>query len=307
MVAFELGRLHVARRAAREWRGSGHLPLYAASLVAGIGIAVGAYSAADQMSFIPAATPSEVLSPVVRFSLAQELGEAARVVTHGIAGTLEAEALPANPEPAALVITVDAAPPAPVAVVDVAPAAPVAAIPLAPPQAETAPALVVPAAPVVPEVVVPEPVAPAPTNFYVPAVAQGPMTNLEQRLFDGLNAERVAAGLAPYTYDPALSTIARTRSQQMVDQGYFGHKDPYGYSMYVELLAHFGFTSYAWAGENLAVNNYGEFESPERAVVSLMKSPTHKSNILQTLFTRVGIGEVTHADGRKFYSMIFLG
>lgn len=133
------------------------------------------------------------------------------------------------------------------------------------------------------------------------------MTNLEQRLFNGINAERQAAGLAPYTYDSGLSIVARTRSQQMVDQGYFGHTDPYGYSMYVELLAYFGYTSYAWAGENLAMNNYSNSESPERALVSLMNSPSHRANILDTKFSRVGIGEVTHPDGRKFYTMIFLG
>ena len=76
--------------------------------------------------------------------------------------------------------------------------------------------------------------------------------------------------------------------------------------MYVELLAHFGYTSYAWAGENLALNNYGVGESPERAVAALMKSPTHKANILAGDFFRIGVGELTTADGRHFYAMIFL-
>jgi uncharacterized protein YkwD len=76
--------------------------------------------------------------------------------------------------------------------------------------------------------------------------------------------------------------------------------------MYVELLAHFGYTSYAWAGENLALNNFSDSESPERAVALLMTSPTHKANILDTAFTRVGVGEVTHPDGRRIYTMIFL-
>ena len=48
-------------------------------------------------------------------------------------------------------------------------------------------------------------------------------------------------------------------------------------------------------------------ESPERAVVSLMNSPSHRANILDTDFYRVGIGEFTTADGRHFYAMIFLG
>jgi uncharacterized protein YkwD len=92
----------------------------------------------------------------------------------------------------------------------------------------------------------------------------------------------------------------------MADQGYFGHVDPYGYSMYTELLQKFGYR-YAWAGENLALNNYNVSESPERAIISLMKSPTHAANILGSAFSRIGIGEVTTADGRHIYAMIFLG
>jgi uncharacterized protein YkwD len=165
-------------------------------------------------------------------------------------------------------------------------------------------------APPTPTPVPPTPTpTPAPTkpNFHVPPVPNGPMTDMEQRLFNDLNAERAAAGLPAYRYDPTLSVIARTRSQQMVDQGYFGHTDPHGYSMYVELLAHFGIGTYAWAGENLAVNNFGVHESPERAVVALMNSASHRANILADVFDRVGIGLVTHQDGRKFYTMIFLG
>ncbi len=82
---------------------------------------------------------------------------------------------------------------------------------------------------------------------------------------------------------------------------------PYGYSMYVELLEYFGIHWYAWAGENLAMNNYSAAESPERAMTALMNSATHRRNILATEFNKLGVGLVTLPDGRKFYSMIFLG
>ena len=127
---------------------------------------------------------------------------------------------------------------------------------------------------------------------------------MESRLLAGINAERSAAGLAPYTSDGSLITVARTRSQQMVDQGYFGHADANGQYMYTALLDYYGI-GYAWAGENLAMNNYGAAESPDRALISLMNSPTHRANILAGDFTRIGIGVVLHSDGRWFYSMIF--
>jgi len=177
--------------------------------------------------------------------------------------------------------------------------APVATAPAAPAAPATAPVAETPAAAP----------ASAPTrpDFYLPAAPGGGPTELEQRLLSSINSERAAAGLAPYTLEAGLSQIARTRVRQLADQNYFGHTDPYGYSMYVELLAHFGYTSYAWAGENLALNNYGIEESPERAVAALMKSPTHRANLLAGDFFRIGIGELTTPDGRHFYAMIFLG
>ncbi len=93
----------------------------------------------------------------------------------------------------------------------------------------------------------------------------------------------------------------------MTDQGYFSHVDPYGYSMYTALLKYFGYTSYAWAGENLAMNNYGAAEASERSLATLMNSPTHRANILASDFSRVGVGEVTTSDGRHIFTMIFLG
>lgn len=229
-----------------------------------------------------------------------------------IAAAAEAEAAAAIAPPTQPQSVAQVAPVRPPVAPAVAPAAPPA------PVADSAPvAPVVPPAPIAPpappvETAPPPPPAPEPTgvhakpNFYLPSVSQGGMTDLESRLLAGINAERAAAGLAPYSHVQGLATVARTRSQQMADQGYFAHRDPYGYSMYVELLAHFGYGSYAWAGENLAMNNYGDHESPERAVISLMNSPSHKANILAGEFTRIGVGVVHHPDGRKIYTMIFL-
>jgi uncharacterized protein YkwD len=186
-------------------------------------------------------------------------------------------------------------------------AAPAAEAPAAPAQPASPPESLAQDAPAPPPPPPPPPAAAAKPNFYVPAVSDGPATGLEQRLFDAMNAERVAAGLTPYVYDATLSKIARTRSQQMVDQGYFGHVDPYGYSMYVELIQYFGVTGYGWAGENLALNNFDVSESPERAVAALMRSPTHKANMLEDGFTHAGVGEVLAPDGRHIYSIIFVG
>ena len=145
-----------------------------------------------------------------------------------------------------------------------------------------------------------------PGDFYLPVVSDGAATDLEARLLGAINAERVAAGLEPYVLDAGLTRIGRIRARQLADQGYFGHTDPAGYLMYVELLSHFGY-GYAWAGENLALNNFAVSESAERAVATLMQSPTHRANLLADDFNRIGIGEYSLPDGRHFYAMTFLG
>ncbi|HET7737141.1 MAG TPA: CAP domain-containing protein, partial [Tepidiformaceae bacterium] len=205
----------------------------------------------------------------------------------------------------------------PTVAVEVPAAAPVAAQPAAAQPAASQPAASQPAAsqpvvsqpaPAEPAAPAPEPVAPGlPENFYLPEVgAVGGMSGLESQMFQLMNAERAANGLPAYAYDASLSRVARIRGHQMIDQGYFGHRDPFGFTMYVELLNHFGF-GFRYAGENLVMNGYAYDVSASLAVEGLMNSPTHRANMLNAGFTRVGVGEVTDGAGGHYYTLIFLG
>lgn len=314
MAGFEASRSGTVSEIAREWRVSRYLPLYLAGIAAGAALGVGL-----TMQVSGGETQVQTRLPIVNKAVAAAApdphwAEMPTIATSPTAGGIETDtpaivllALPGFAEPAAPsaaeipgaapisppVVAPAIAPVAPAAAAPAVPVAPAAAKPVAQPEAA--------AAPVAP---------PAPTakdDFYVPAVAGGGASNLEERLFAGMNVERAAAGLPALTYDAGLTKVARTRAQQMADQGYFGHVDPHGYSMYTALLKHFGYTSYAWAGENLAMNNAAAAEASERSLVSLMNSPTHRANILANDFFRVGVGEVTTADGRHIFAMIFLG
>jgi uncharacterized protein YkwD len=320
MAGFELVRIGTVTEAAREWRIGRYLPLYLAGIAGGVAIGLGltfydgsgtqverqtapaVVSAPASTGDAPAGGSNAGASPYLKFVATIPLPQ------------VDIDALFASvtpPEPAVA--------PAPVAPIAVAPEAPpqfkvsVPAQPAAPPvQPAAAPAVPQAAAPAAPAAPVAEAPAAAPAadarpNFYVPPVSSAGPSRLEQQLFDDINVERANAGLAPYSYDEGLTKIARTRSQQMADQNYFAHTDPNGYSMYTELLAYFGYDSYNWAGENLAMNNYAASEAAQRATVSLMNSSTHRANLLASDFFRVGIGEVTTADGRHIFTMIFLG
>ena len=295
MASFERSQNGAVTGAVREWRWGKFAPLYAAGILLGIsaGFAIATWPQESAQVEQHAATTQpgpnvDLAFDVPVISLPEgPLLQANPAVTTELPLEWYPEMESVAPEP--VIEPIVAAPTAAEPVIQ-APAIKPAA-PAPPPAAEAAP----PPAPA------------AKPNFYVPAASAGGATFTELDLLSLINAERANAGLAPYVLDAGLTKIARTRSQQLIDQNYFGHRDPYGYSMYVELLAYFGYTSYAWAGENLAMNNWPADTAADEAIRGLMNSPTHRANILAGDFYRIGVGEVTAADGRHFFTMIFLG
>ena len=309
MAGFEGARPSAFGESVREWRPGRFAPLYLAGIVGGLGIGIGVATWPTSDKAVPH-EPAPIVAPAIEPVVPAFPFQSAPAIQPNY---VEAElSFPGDVVPLPLefqvalgaIIPAASSEPEPV----VQPVSPAVTQPVAPAVKPVAPAQ--PAQPAPQPQAPAEPVAQAPAakpNFYVPTVSSGPATDLETRLFTLINEERVKAGLTPYVLDAGLTKIARTRSQQLIDQKYFAHKDPYGYSMYVELLAYFGYTSYAWAGENLAMNNYNVEEAPGVALNGLMNSPTHKANLLANDFFRVGIGEITDPDGRHYFTMIFLG
>ena len=126
-------------------------------------------------------------------------------------------------------------------------------------------------------------------------------------MFALINEARAVEGLPPYRRVTALDTAAQIRTDDMVARNYFGHDTPDGRKGYTDALAYLG-VSYAWAGENLAMNNYRPETSVVRAHGALLASPTHRANILEPVdFDSVGIGFTLGSDGRRFYAQIFGG
>jgi len=134
----------------------------------------------------------------------------------------------------------------------------------------------------------------------------GDITSLEQQMFDFVNAERAKAGLPALAWDSEMAYVARTRTKQMGEQGYFGHVDPSGYRMWVELIQRWQLP-FRKAGENLVANGYAEQDTARLAVEGLMNSPTHRANILDPQFTSVGIGVFVTGDGYRYYAQLFRG
>jgi uncharacterized protein YkwD len=128
---------------------------------------------------------------------------------------------------------------------------------------------------------------------------------LESGVFAALNAERVAAGVPALELDATLVDIARLRSSDMVARGYFDHVNPDGLTVF-DILGQFG-VPWAWAGENLALNNYPADEAAAATVRDLMASPPHRDNNLNSHFSKVGIGLAATDDGVRYFTIVFVG
>ena len=224
---------------------------------------------------------------------------------------------PGGPEPEGAPVVggpSDAVAPAPEPEAPPAAAAPPA--PLAPSgiEAPSSPATGAPSAPggpapqpVGPEQVVPPP-PPTPTAAAaapVAAVAPVALTSQEAEFLAGLNAERVRAGLPPLELDPILVNAARYRSADMAARHYFSHTSPEGTTVF-DLLDSWGF-SYAWAGENLARNNYSDAEAVSVSLGELMASQPHRENILNPHYTRIGVGYANDGSGMHYLTTVFAG
>lgn len=141
---------------------------------------------------------------------------------------------------------------------------------------------------------------PAPINQPAPqSSGQVGATSLEMQMVDLINQVRAKNGLKPLNVNAKLMELARLKSQDMADNGYFDHKSPtYGYVF--DMLGKAG-VRFRGAGENIALAG-----SVTGAMNAFMNSPTHRANILMAGWTDVGVGIVPGARGTLVVTQIFI-
>ena len=113
-----------------------------------------------------------------------------------------------------------------------------------------------------------------------------------------VNQIRQENGLRPLTANWELSRVARYKSQDMLDQGYFAHNSP-TYGSPGQMIRAFGL-SYRTAGENIAKG----YTTPQAVVNGWMNSSGHRANILNTSYKEIGVGYV--ASGH-YWTQMFMG
>ncbi|MCH5584792.1 CAP domain-containing protein [Shimazuella sp. AN120528] len=124
---------------------------------------------------------------------------------------------------------------------------------------------------------------------------------IEKEVVRLVNIEREKQGLKPLELDSKLSSIARKKSQDMVDKNYFSHQSP-TYGSPFDMLKQFG-VSYRTAGENIAAG----YPTAQAVVTGWMNSAGHRANILNPAYTKIGVGYVAGGSYGSYWTQLFTG
>jgi uncharacterized protein YkwD len=129
-------------------------------------------------------------------------------------------------------------------------------------------------------------------------------TSDERRAFELSNAERRARGESSLVWDAELTRMARLHSENMARQNFFDHTNPQGENMTMRARA-CGVCGWSAIAENIAYNS-GYDDPAAFAVERWLASPKHRANMLRDGFTHSGVGVARAADGRVYFTQVFV-
>jgi uncharacterized YkwD family protein/spore coat assembly protein SafA len=115
-----------------------------------------------------------------------------------------------------------------------------------------------------------------------------------------VNVERSKRGLQLLKANWQLSRVARYKSQDMINKGYFSHTSP-TYGSPFKMMESFGIR-FSAAGENIAMGQ----RSPADVMNAWMNSPGHRNNILSPSFSEIGVGFAKGSNGRLYWTQMFI-
>ncbi|MHB1276559.1 MAG: CAP domain-containing protein [Candidatus Humimicrobiaceae bacterium] len=118
-----------------------------------------------------------------------------------------------------------------------------------------------------------------------------------------INFNRTQNGVNTILPNEHLSSIARIRSADMLNRNYFSHYTPEGKNVF-DILKENN-VIFKYAGENLAKASPTSWGSPEAITIAWMNSPTHKDNILRSVYGGIGIS-VFDSDDIRVVTTIFM-
>lgn len=135
-------------------------------------------------------------------------------------------------------------------------------------------------------------------KVYVPLFST--VKAIEKEVVRLTNIERQKYGLSPLKHNWQLSRVARYKSEDMKNRGYFSHTSP-TYGSPFKMMSDFRI-KYSAAGENIAMGQ----RTAQDVVRGWMNSSGHRANILNKNFTEIGVGYAKNSSGRTYWTQMFI-
>lgn len=126
------------------------------------------------------------------------------------------------------------------------------------------------------------------------------VAGFEKRVLELTNQARVTNGLKPLAYNWELTRMARHKSEDMRDRGYFAHQSP-TYGSPFDMMRAYQITFHS-AGENIAAGQ----ATPEEVVKRWLNSPDHRRNILNPGFAEIGCGVAFGGNLQVYWTQEFI-
>lgn len=123
---------------------------------------------------------------------------------------------------------------------------------------------------------------------------------LETEVIRLVNIERSNRGLQTLKQHWELSRVARYKSQDMINKGYFAHNSP-TYGSPFKMIESFGI-KFSAAAENIAQGQ----RTPKEVMNAWMNSPGHRNNILSQSFYQIGVGVAKDSKGNLTWTQMFI-
>lgn len=139
-----------------------------------------------------------------------------------------------------------------------------------------------------------------PTNTPYPTKTQAPVSlggsegcngansNFEAQVVALINKERANAGLSALSTNSSLTSAARGHSSDMANSNFFGHTGSNGSDLASRLSAA-GY-AYTAGAENIYAGQGSNLNNPYAAVSAWMDSDGHRANMLNGIYTEIGVG-----------------
>ena len=126
------------------------------------------------------------------------------------------------------------------------------------------------------------------------AKPQAVLNDYENAVAALINNYRTSSGLNQVAYEPTLTYVAKLRSQDLMDRGYFSHYTPEGTTVFNLFRAN-GIT-YKIGGENLGQATPAGIGSPEAFLNAWQNSSSHNANMLRAGYNYIGVGMIDNGD-----------